>query len=245
MHSFIPIGVQRGAMNTTLQNKKILIVGGSSGIGLAVTKQACKEGGNVIIASRNAAEKHDALAAVVGQKIETYSFDVTSEVETETALEKIGEIDHLVITARPEITPRPFAETDLEQAKQAFATKFWGPYQLIQKAQRRIGRGGSIIMTTGIAGEKIFRNFSTMTIINSATEAFCRSLALELAPIRVNAVSPGFVAPKSPETEKYAQQFPAARIASSEEVADAYIYLMKNPYTTGLSVVIDGGARLI
>ena len=100
-------------------------------------------------------------------------------------------------------------------------------------------------MTTGIAGEKIFKNFSAMAIINSATEAFCRSLALELAPIRVNVVSPGFVAPKSPEVVKYAQQFPIGRIASPEEVADAYIYLMVSPYTTGTSVVIDGGVRLI
>jgi len=232
-------------MNNSLQNKRILIVGGSSGIGLAVSKQAYKVGGQLIIASRNAAEKYNDLASAIGNGIETYSFDVTSESETATALKKIGDIDHLVITARPEITPAPFVETDLKQAKEAFETKFWGQYQLIQKAQGYISQNGSIVMTTGIAGEKIFKNFSTMAIINSATEAFCRSLAVELAPIRVNVVSPGFVAPKSPEVEKYAQQFPSGKIASPEEVADAYIYLMRNPYTTGISVVIDGGAMLI
>jgi NAD(P)-dependent dehydrogenase (short-subunit alcohol dehydrogenase family) len=232
-------------MNNSLQNKKILIVGGSSGIGLAVTKQACKAGGRLIIASRNAAEKYNDLAAAVGHDIETYSLDVTSEDATKTALKKIGDIDHLVITTRPEISPAPFAETDLKQAKEAFGTKFWGQYQLIQKAQNQINQNGSIVMTTGIAGEKIFKNSSIMAIINSATEALCRSLAVELAPIRVNAVSPGFVAPKSPDVEKYAQQFPSGKIASPEEVAGAYIYLMENSYTTGISVVIDGGAMLI
>ena len=232
-------------MNNSLQDKRILIVGGSSGIGLAVTKQACKAGGKVIIASRNAVKMHTNLAAIVGHEIETYSFDVTSEIETETELREIGAIDHLVITTRPEITPAPFVETGLEQAKMAFESKFWGQYQLIQKAQGHISQDGSIVMTTGIAGEKIFKNFSTMAIINSSTEAFCRSLAVELAPIRVNVVSPGFVAPKSPEIEKYAQQFPTGKIASPKEVADAYIYLMGSPYTTGMSVVIDGGARLI
>ena len=232
-------------MNTLLKEKRILIVGGSSGIGLSVAKQACKAGGKVIIASRNAVKKHNHLAAIVGCEIETYSFDVTSEIETETELRKIGAIDHLVITTRPEITPAPFVKTSLEQAKMAFDLKFWGQYQLIQKAQGHISQDGSIVMTTGIAGEKIFKNFSTMTIINSSTEAFCRSLAVELAPIRVNIVSPGFVAPKSPEIEKYSQQFPAGKIASPKEVADAYIYLMGSPYTTGISVVIDGGARLI
>ena len=232
-------------MNNSLQNKRILIVGGSSGVGLSVAVQVCKEGGNVIIASRTAAEKNNDLSTVVGQEIETHSFDVKSEIETDMALKKIGKIDHLVITTRPELSSASFAETDLTSAKDAFETKFWGQYQLIQKAQGQIGQHGSIVMTTGIAGEKIFKNFSTMAVINSATETLCRSLAIELAPIRVNIVSPGFVGPKSSDVEEYAQKFPSGRVSSSEEVAEAYIYLMKNAYTTGLSLTVDGGARLI
>ena len=232
-------------MCNSLRNKRILIVGGSSGIGLTVAKQACKEGGKVIIASRSAAEKHNDLVAAVGQHFETYAFDVISEAETEAAMKKIGNIDHLVITTRPEISPAPFVETDFKQAKAAFETKFWGQYQLIQKAKDQMNQNGSIVMTAGIAGEKIFKNFSTMAVINSATETLCRSLAMELAPIRVNVVSPGFVAPKSLAVEKYAQQFPSGKLASPEEVAGAYIYLMASSYITGTSVVIDGGARLI
>ncbi len=232
-------------MNNKLRNKKIFIVGGSSGIGLAVAKQAYEIGGKVIIASRNASQKHNELASVVGDSIETYSFDVTSEDETETILKDVGEIDHLVITIRPDINPAPFKKTDIKQAKKAFETKFWGQYRLIQKAQKKISRNGSIIMTTGIAGEKIFNNFSTMSIINSATETLCRSLATELAPIRVNVVSPGFVAPKSEQVKKYAQQFPMKRLALPEEIAETYINLMVSSYTTGTSVVTDGGARLI
>ena len=232
-------------MNNSLHNKKILIVGGSSGIGLAISKHVYKAGGQLVIASRNSAGRHNDLAALIGNGIETYSFDITSENETMSAMEEIGDIDHLVITARPEISPAPFVETDIKQAKQAFETKFWGQYQLIQKAQGHIRQNGSIVLTTGIAGKKIFKNASTMMIINSATDALCRLLAVELAPIRVNVVSPGFVAPKPPEVEAYAQQFPSGKIASPEEVAEAYIYLMESSYTTGLSVVIDGGARLI
>ena len=100
-------------------------------------------------------------------------------------------------------------------------------------------------MTAGIAGEKVFKNYSTMAVINSAMESLCRSLAVELAPIRVNVVSPGYVAPKSADVEQYVQCFPAGRVASVDEVAEAYIYLMKSSYTTGVSLVIDGGARLI
>ena len=207
--------------------------------------QACKAGGKVILASRNAAEKYNTLVGAVGYDIETYSFDVTSEKETDRALKQIGNIDHLVITTRPDITPALFVKTDIREAKQAFETKLWGQYQLIQKAQKYLDQNGSIVMTTGIAGEKVFKNFSTMIMINSATEAFCHSLAVELAPVRVNVVSPGFVAPKSQEVKKYAEQFPLGHIASPEEVAEAYVYLMTSPYTTGTIVVIDGGARLI
>ena len=232
-------------MNSSLQNRRILIVGGSSGIGLAVAKQSCESGGKVIIASRNAAEKREDLIALIGHEVETYSFDVTSELETETALNGIGDIDHLIITTRPEVTSAPFVKTDLKNAMSAFETKFWGQYQLIQKAQKRISQQGSIVMTTGIAGENIFKNVSTMAVINCATEGLCRSLAVELAPIRVNVVSPGFASPKPPETVQYAQQFPAGRIASPEEIADAYVYLMASTYITGTSMVVDGGARLI
>ena len=232
-------------MQKSINNQKILVVGGSSGLGLSVAKQASERGAMVVIASRNASENHNALKGAVGNDIETYSFDATSELETETALKEIGGIDHLVITVRPDITPAPFDKTDIQKAKEAFETKFWGQYQLIQKAQGQIRPGGSIIMTTGIAGEKIFKNFSTMAVINSATETLCRSLAVELAPIRVNVVSPGFVAPKPQEVEKYAQQFPLGRIALPEEIAEAYIYLMTSPYVTGTSVVVDGGARLV
>jgi NAD(P)-dependent dehydrogenase (short-subunit alcohol dehydrogenase family) len=232
-------------MNNSLQNQRILIVGGSSGIGLAVARQSCKSGGKVVITSRNAAENRHDLNALGGHAVESYSFDVTSELETETALQKIGDIDHLVVATRPEMTLAPFTQTDLKQAKAAFETKFWGQYQLIQKAQNRISQKGSIVMTTGIAGEKIFQNHSTMAVINCATEALCRSLAVELAPIRVNVVSPGFVAPKPSEVVQNAGRFPAGRIASSEEIADAYVYLMASPYITGTSMVVDGGARLI
>jgi NAD(P)-dependent dehydrogenase (short-subunit alcohol dehydrogenase family) len=84
-----------------------------------------------------------------------------------------------------------------------------------------------------------------MAMVNSAVEALCRSLALELAPLRVNAVSPGFVEPKPREIEEYAAQFPCNRLASPRDVAMAYHHLMVNPYVTGTIAVVDGGARLV
>ena len=84
-----------------------------------------------------------------------------------------------------------------------------------------------------------------MALINSATETLCRVLAVELAPLRINVVSPGFLEPKPQEIIEYATRFPAGKIGSLDDVAMAYIYLMTNPYTTGTVTVVDGGARLI
>lgn len=232
-------------MTSSLQNKKILIIGGTSGIGLAIAKCAAGEGAVVEVASRHASHKHDEVVASVGIETSVHSFDITSEKDIRELLGKIGHIDHLVFTIRPDISPASFSKTTIKDAKLAFESKFWGAYQLIQMALNQIDGKGSIIMTTGIAGDKIYNNFSTMAIINSAVETLCRSLAIELAPVRVNCVSPGFVAPKSKQVEEYALQFPARRVASPEEVAESYIFLMKNTYITGSTVVVDGGAILV
>ncbi len=232
-------------MINSLINKKILIVGGSSGIGLAVARQAHILGANVIIASRSASERHHELVSLIGDEIETLSYNIASESETRCIVEQVGKIDHLVLTVRPDLKPDRFQETDISAAKEAFETKFWGQYRLIQQVWRKINQNGSITMTAGIAGEHIYQGFSTMSMINSAAETLCRALAVELSPIRVNIVSPGFVEPKAKEIEKQAEQFPLGRLASPEDIAHTYIYLMTNSYTTGTAIVTDGGARLI
>ena len=232
-------------MDNTVRGQRILVVGGSSGIGLAVAKLVHGAGARVVIASRSAPQKGGKLAAEIGDGVELFALDVNSPSETAAVLKKIGAIDHLVVSIRAEGAPAPFVETAMKEAVYAFSTKFWGTYQLIQQSVGQLNKAGSIVMTSGIAGEKAYRNASTMAVINGAIEALCRSLALELAPIRVNVVSPGFVAPKPPEVEAYARQFPAARIADPAEVAASFLYLLCHPYTTGTILVADGGARLV
>lgn len=232
-------------MNNMLNEKRILVVGGSSGIGLAVARHALQNGAHVLIASRKASERVGALPDLPGESIETHAFDITSPEDPPRLFEAIGVIDHLVISVRPETTPSPFETMDIDEAKRAFETKFWGQYRLIQVAQHHIRETGSITLTSGIAGEKIYKGASTMAIINSATETLCRVLAVELAPLRVNVVSPGFVEPKPKRVQERANQFPLRRLASMDEVASAYLWLMASPYMTGTVNVIDGGARLI
>lgn len=228
-----------------LEGKTVLIAGGSSGIGLAVASLAHKNGAHVIITSRNATKQNDRLADLVGRTAETHSFDITSDESVCGLFQTVSSIDHLVIAVRPDIESSLFLELEISEAKQAFDTKFWGTYRLIRAAQPRMRQHGSITVTSGIAGEKVYKGASTMAITNSAVETLCRSLAVELAPLRVNAVSPGFVEPKPREIQEYAGQFPSKRLASVNDVAMAYLYLMTNPYVTGAITVVDGGARLV
>jgi NAD(P)-dependent dehydrogenase (short-subunit alcohol dehydrogenase family) len=231
-------------MDKVLQEQKVLIVGGNSGIGYAVAKEASRAGASVVIASRSAAAKRN-IEDRFGSDTAAFCCDITVDEDITAMMYEIGSIDHLVITVRPEIKSAPFSETNIDNAREAMETKFWGQYRLIQHARKNIRSGGSVTMTSGIAGEKIYQGSSTMCVINSAIEALCRVLAVEMAPIRVNTVSPGFVEPKVQGVRDYASQFPLGRLATPEEAVQAYLFLMTNPYVTGTTIVVDGGARLI
>lgn len=239
------VGQSPTEIHHMLEGKTVLVVGGSSGIGLAVASLAHKNGAQVVIASRNALKHRDKLANSLGKTLRVHSFDITSDEDVRGLFQATGRIDHLVVTVRPDLQSSLFLETQISEAKQAFDTKFWGPYCLVREAQPYIGQGGSITLTSGIAGERIYKGASTMATVNSAIETLCRALAVELAPLRVNVVSPGFVEPKPRGVQEYAGQFPARRLASAEDVARAYLHLMTSPYMTGSISVVDGGARLI
>ena len=236
---------ERRKDDVMLNGQKILIVGGSSGLGAAVARLVRKNGGRVIIASRKAKERAPSFCGPADDAIEMHTCDITMPEDHLRLFESVGMIDHLVIVVRPEINSSPFRDMDVAEAKSAFETKFWGPFQFIQTAAGHIRETGSIILTSGIAGEKIYKGASVMSVMNCAVEALCRVLSVELAPLRVNAVSPGFVQPKPDAVEEMSKQFPAKRLASAEEVASAYLWLMESQYTTGTVSVIDGGARHI
>ncbi len=227
-----------------LRGQKVLIIGGASGIGLAVAKQVARQRGKVIIASRSASEQKDILTNAIEGQVELHAFDITSD-DYSRLFSATGKIDHLIITARPPLQTMPFIQTDIGAARSAFEIKFWGQYRLVMAALSFLNLSGSVILTSGIAGEKIYRGATLMAVMNSATETLGRALAVELAPVRVNVVSPGFVLPKPKEVEEHAQSFPVRRLACAEEIAETFLHLMTNSYITGTTVVVDGGARLV
>lgn len=223
-----------------------MIVGGGSGIGFAVAQQAIAAGAEVIVASRSI-DKLTAAVQHLGPLSRAEWVDVTDEVSVQEFAERIGPIDHLVMSIKPHLPAGPFLENDLHAVQAAFDAKFWGQYRLAKQLAPVILPGGSIVFTSGVAAHRAYAGFSVVSAMNAATEALARALAAELAPIRVNTVCPGFVEtmPPSGRYERVKSLLPAlplARLGVAAEIAEAYLYVMANTYSTGSVVVVDGGA---
>lgn len=179
-------------------------------------------------------------------------FEVKKELRT--FFSKVGEFDHLVVTAG-EGAMGHFSELPVATVKEAFDSKFWGQYITVKSALPYLNNKSSITLTSGVYGLRPPQGASTLAAINSAVEGLVRGLSVDLAPIRVNVVSPGIVdtplyAGMPPEQRNgmyssIAQQLPVGRVAQPEDIAATYVYLAKNGFTTGTSVLIDGGAHLI
>ena len=225
-----------------MKGKKILIVGGSSGIGLALAQKAKEKQARVIIASKNAKEKEHQLRKKHSlEGCSFFSLDITSENDIEQTINEIDNIDHIVSTVKAPLAniTDPFTELAAPDVRQAFEVKLWGQYNLAKICCKKISAGGSITFSSGTLATHPHPNYSTLSIINGAVNSLCRVLALELAPVRVNAVSPGFIT-----LQKMEEKIPLG-LAKYEQLANSYMFLMEDKYTTGTNIVTDGGATLV
>ena len=175
-----------------LRNKRVIVIGGSSGIGLAVALNAASRGAKIVIASSNAQRLPKAVECIGGEA-EGETLDVSDERSVEAFFAKLGPIDHLVYTAGDSLQLSDLATTDLNEAKRAFELRYWSVLAAVKYGSPRIRRGGSIVLTTGIAGQRPQKGWVIAASVCGTIEALTRALAVELAPIRVNAVSPGVV----------------------------------------------------
>ncbi len=229
----------------SLQDKKVLIIGGTSGIGRATAEAASAAGAHVVVGGRSA-ERGDKVKHALPEA-EYCEMDVRDPRGLDYCLEQIGAFDHLVITA-VELERSLFLETDMEAARRVFETKFWGTYAAVQTAARSIRKGGSITLFSGLSAAKPVRGLSIIAAANGAVEALMRSLAVELSPIRVNAIRPGTVDTThmdSSRREKIASVLPASRVGEATDVAEAVLFVIQNPYMTGSIITVDGGGMLV
>jgi NAD(P)-dependent dehydrogenase (short-subunit alcohol dehydrogenase family) len=237
----------------TLQGARILIVGGASGIGHAVAQAAQGAGASVVIASTNA-EKLQAAAARLGGA-EWALLDITDEAAVAAYFENSGDFAHIVSTAGDWGKARrgPLAEMDFADAEALFRVRFWGSAILAKHGAKRVLPGGSITLTSGMSAFRPQKGGVMATAMAGSIAHLTYGLAVELAPVRVNAVLPGGVATeifaglpeamRTAEEAKFLRQ-PLPRIAQPDEVAEAYLYLMRGGYTTGQVLQVDGGSML-
>lgn len=237
----------------SLNGKRVVVLGGTSGIGLATAKAFLDQSAQVIIASRSVSKLNEAKQ-VLGGNVEGNEIDFRSEEKVAEFFSKVGKFDHLVVTAG-EGAMGHFSELPVASAKEAFDSKFWGQYITVRSALPYLNNESSITLTSGVYGVRPPQGATTLAAINSAIEGLVRGLSVDLAPIRVNVVSPGIVDTPiyagMPDDQRQslfngiAQQLPVGRIAKPEDIAETYVYLAKNGFTTGTAVLIDGGAHLV
>ncbi|QWG11944.1 SDR family oxidoreductase [Bradyrhizobium sediminis] len=231
-----------------LAGKKVVVVGGSSGIGLATAELAKREGADVIIASRNA-DRLNAVAEKSGMK--AIPADVTSDESVASLFRACGQIDHVVVTAA-QLRTGPFKTVAMEDVRATMEGKFWGAWRVARSADIR--PGGSLTLVSGFLSVRPRPNSAIVGAANGAIESLARSLALELAPVRVNAVSPGIIdtpiraaMPEEARRDmlaKTAAGLPVGRVGVGEDIARQILAFMTIGFATGSIVYIDGGALI-
>ncbi len=238
-------------MTGSLKDQTVLVIGRGSGLARAIVLAARDEGAQVIAAGRN----QEALgAAYVGEPgVSPEVVDLNDEASIAALGERLGAIDHVVSTASARARGR-LADLDRDAVRVSFDTKVIGPLMLAKHLAPRMGNGGSFVIFSGVAAAKIAVGTMAVAITNAAADTLARSLALELAPIRVNAISPGVIDTgawdafgqqgKADYFADISSRNPARRIGTIEDIAQGVLFALTNTFLTGQTLHIDGGEPL-
>jgi len=232
-------------MDSDLKGTTVVVVGGSSGIGWSVAELAAKAGARVFALSRSGRAPEETTGVVA---------DATDEAAMAVALEAMAEIHHLVFTAWARQPTIPFPSLTSTHLQPAFEAKLFAALRVLRLALPRLTPSASITLTSGLVSRKYGIGSVLKGSVNAAVEATGKHLAKELAPRRVNVVSPGVTDTAlwgEPHSEKRrealaraAATLPLRRVAAPEEVAGAYLFAMANPFLTGAVLDVDGGGLL-
>jgi len=238
-------------MTGSLKDQSVLVIGRGSGLARAIVLAARDEGAQVIAAGRNQEALSDAYAGDPG--VSTEIVDLNDEASIAALGERLGRVDHVVSTASARARGR-LADLDRDAIRQSFDTKVIGPLMLAKHLAPRMGGGGSFVIFSGVAAAKIAVGTMGVAITNAAADTLARSLALELAPIRVNAISPGVidtgawdalgVPGKADYFADISSRNPARRIGTLEDIAQGVLFALTNTFLTGQTLHIDGGEPL-
>jgi len=245
------------AMDKELAGRRILVVGGNSGMGLALCEELLERGCEVLVAGRSRSKLDAALAHLAGMgKVSAHAVDVTLEDDVKRLFSECGPLDDIVCTAADvrgayELLPA----LELEAIDRALRSKVVAPILLAKHGAHGLSAGGSLTLTSGIAAYRPRPRGVAVAAINAALEGVVRALAVELAPLRVNAVSPGWVrtpiwqdvagAQSEQMLAAMAERLPVGRVGTAQDIAHAILFLLTNGYATGTVLHVEGGHRLV
>jgi NAD(P)-dependent dehydrogenase (short-subunit alcohol dehydrogenase family) len=237
-----------------LQQQRVVVIGGTSGIGLAVSRAAIGAGAEVVIASSRQTSVDEALTQL-GTNASGQAVDVLDPSDVAAFFDSLAGVDHLVYTAGDALSLMAINDLALRLARSFFEVRYFGALNCIHAALPQLRAGGSVTLTSGSAAERPGPGWALAASVCGAMNSLTKALAVELAPIRVNAVAPGVV--RSPlwsqlsESDRDAmynqvgQSLPVGRVGGVDDIAQAYLYCMTQGYGTGTVIEVDGGALLV
>ncbi len=236
---------------SSLNGRRVVVIGGASGVGFAVAQAALAAGAEVVVGSSQTA-RIEAAANRLGKASRGHTVDVKDEGSVAAFFDAVGAFDHLVFTAGDWGSfIAPTRDLDIEANKARLEVRFWGAVRAAKHALRHIAAEGSITLTGGMLAHRPMPGAPLTTASAQTTEGLAIGLARDLAPIRVNAVCLGLILSEhvmempEPMRKSFTQNLPLPRGGSCEEAAEAYLYLMRATYTTGQVVTVDGGASMV
>ncbi|MDO1528213.1 SDR family oxidoreductase [Fulvimonas sp. R45] len=238
-----------------MHHKTVVVIGASSGMGLAAARRFWERGASVWMIARDPMRLHAAAAGIGHERLHALPADVASAEGRARILAAIERMDHLVFTAA-DLVYKSSRELDEAELMRAVSSKVVGPYLLAAAAAAKMPADGSVTIVSGIAAERPMVGGSVTGMVNGAINAMVRGLALELAPIRVNAVSPGWVdtpfwrqvASDERRESLFAgmrEKIPTRRIGTVEDVAQMIEVAACNRGVSGSTLCVDGGQRLV
>ncbi|MER5888636.1 SDR family oxidoreductase [Streptomyces sp. NPDC001941] len=235
-----------------LADRTVVLIGGGSGIGLRVAHQAVAAGARVVLGGRTE-ERLASAARELGAAATWRTVDVTDDASLAAFFDGLDRVDHL-FTSAADYQVGPLRELGPREAESPFASKFWGQYHAVRHAAPALSPDGSVVLMAGAAGARPPGPAPAYAACNAAIEGLGRGLAVELAPVRVNVVSPGTIdgdlwarrpaAAREAAFAQYRRDTLLHRVGGEDEVAHAVLFLFTNGYTTGSTLYPDGGYTL-
>jgi NAD(P)-dependent dehydrogenase (short-subunit alcohol dehydrogenase family) len=241
-------------MGSALRDQTVLVVGRGTGIARAITLLARGEGARVVVAGRDKAKLADAYADVNDPEISADVVDITDDASIAALADRLGPLDHVVSTASARARGK-LADLQRRDLRRSFDTKVIGPTMLAKYLAPHMNPGGSFVLFSGVHAFKLNLGYLGVGITNGAVDFLTRWLAVELAPIRVNAISPGVIDTgawdamgedgKQEYFDHIAAKNPVGRIGTPDDIAGAVLFAMTNSFLTGMTLKVDGGEPLV